>query len=155
MQITHIFSDIDGVLTDGTVSLDAEGNERKSICYRDLDAVGLLRRAGIKLYFVTGEDSPLTQRIIAKFKPEGAECGAKDKGAVFAALSRRLGVSPESVCYIGDSERDIPALQAAGLAVCPADAMPNVLRVAQYVTAAKGGAGVLSEVAARIMEEWQ
>jgi len=152
--ITHIFSDIDGVLTDGKVRLDEEGRESKIICYRDLDAVGVLRRAGLKIYFVTGEDSQLTKRIIDKFAPDGSRCGSKDKGKVFDELVRELGVAPSSVCYIGDSERDLPALRRAGFSACPKDAVSAVLTAADYVAATKGGEGVLGEVAAKIIEDY-
>ena len=59
LKIKYIFSDIDGVLTDGKVYLDAHGAENKQICYRDLDSIAIGKKAGLEFVFVTGEDSQL------------------------------------------------------------------------------------------------
>ena len=51
LKIKYIFSDIDGVLTDGKVCLDAHGAENKQICYRDLDSIAIGKKAGDTLNF--------------------------------------------------------------------------------------------------------
>lgn len=88
-----------------------------------------------------------------KFNADGAEYGAKDKGAAFDKLKRELNLLPNSICYIGDSQRDIPAIVKSGFGVSPVDAPDEVKRVADFVTKCKGGAGVLWEVVAKITDE--
>ena len=137
---------------DGTVSLDAEGNERKSICYRDLDAIGAGRRAGLEFAFITAEDTRLARFIANRFGVSECIFGAKDKGKAFCELAARLGLAPEEVCYIGDSDRDVAALDLAGIAVAPADATAKAKAAADFVTKAAGGGGVLWETVERIAQ---
>jgi 3-deoxy-D-manno-octulosonate 8-phosphate phosphatase (KDO 8-P phosphatase) len=72
--------------------------------------------------------------------------GAGDKAAPFRALLENLGLEPRQVCYVGDDLADLPVLASAGLAACPADAAPEVRRVAHLVTNASGGKGAVREV---------
>jgi len=150
-KIKYIFADMDGVLTDGKVQIDANGNERKSICYRDLDAIGMGHAAGLRFVFVTGEDTAIAKYIVRRFRADDAVLGAKDKGKAFDELVEKLGILPEEVCYVGDSNRDIPAICKAGLGAAPADAAPKVLEAADYITACRGGQGVLLELTEKIM----
>ena len=152
-EIRYIFADIDGVLTDGCVQINEDGHERKSICYRDLDAIGVGHGAGIKFIFVTGENTAMASRIVRRFKADDAILGAKDKEKAFDELVKKLGVSPSEVCYVGDSHRDIPAIQKAGLGAAPADAAPKVKKVADIVLQCAGGKGVLMELVERIIDE--
>ena len=153
MKITYLFSDIDGVLTDGTVSLDEEGHERKNICYRDLDAIGLGRRAGLEFIFITGEDTNLARSIATRFGVSQAVFGVKDKGHVLERLMQQLQLVTDEVCYVGDSARDIPAIRMAGLGVAPQDATHRVRNTADFVTKSCGGKGVLLELVEKIIED--
>ena len=152
-KIKYIFADMDGVLTDGTVQMDEEGHERKSICYRDLDAIGIGHRAGIRFIFVTGERTAITERIVQRFGADDAVLGAKDKGQAMDDLVRRLGISRAEVCYVGDSNRDIPAIRKAGLGAAPADAAAKVRDAADVVLQCAGGKGVLMELVEKILDE--
>ena len=153
MAIKYIFTDIDGVLTNGQVLIDELGNERKNICYRDLDAISLGRKAGIEFAMLTGESTNLASYIVKRFNVSEAVLGAKDKGKAFMELIERLGIRKEDVCYIGDSNRDIPAIDMAGLGVCPHDATLQVLKKVDYVTEVDGGQGVLWEVVEKIISK--
>ena len=144
---------MDGVLTDGRVQIDSEGHERKSICYRDLDAIGIGHGAGLKFIFVTGEDTDITRFIVRRFHADDALLGAKDKGKAFDELVHKYKLHPEEVCYIGDSNRDIPAIQKAGLGCAPADAAPKVRQIANAVLSCRGGEGVLMELVEKILDE--
>lgn len=141
-----ILTDVDGVLTDGRISLDIHGNETKVICYRDLDAIGIGRRAGYDFAFATGEDTPMVGVLAARFSVTRVYPGAKDKLAALQQFCADTGLAMEQVIYIGDSDRDAPALEAAGLGIAPCDASQKALHAADVVTLAVGGSGVLLEV---------
>ena len=151
-KIKYLFVDIDGVLTDGTVSLDEQGNERKSICYRDLDAIGMGRSVGLDFAFVTGEDTDLARSIARRFGVKHAVFGAKDKGKAVKELLQELQVDPEDICYIGDSLRDVPAIRMAGLGAAPRDAMEAARQAADFVAQTFGGKGVLLELVEKIIK---
>jgi len=141
-----IFTDVDGVLTDGTVTMDVHGNETKTISYRDLDAIGIGRNAGYDFAFVTGEDTTMVDALAKRFGINVVFAGAKDKQKAMIRISDEFDIPLSKMVYIGDSDRDAPALKVVGLAVAPSDASPNAKNAAQILTESKGGGGVLLEV---------
>jgi len=146
-----ILIDIDGVLTDGRVTLDVHGNETKTICYRDLDAVAVGRRAGYEYAFVTGEDTEMVKALAKRFSIERVYAGAKDKLKAMKDISKEFGIPLSGLLYIGDSDRDSPALEAVGLGIAPADASASAKAAAHVQTDSKGGYGVLLEVVDKLI----
>lgn len=151
-KIKYIFSDIDGVLTDGKVYLDAQGNENKQICYRDLDSVAIGRKFGLEFIFVTGENTELARQIAKRFKVYPSVFGVKDKLSAVKNLIEEMKIDKSAVCYIGDSDRDVSALEYVGMGIAPADGSKKAKSSADYITEAAGGAGVLFEVVENIIE---
>ncbi|GHS97913.1 acylneuraminate cytidylyltransferase [Planctomycetales bacterium] len=146
-----ILTDVDGVLTDGCVTLDVQGNETKKICYRDLDAIGIGRRAGYEFGFITGEDTPMARSLAKRFGIEIAYFGIKNKLATMAEITARTGVDVKNVVYIGDADSDIALLAAAGLGIAPADATFNARKTALITAESKGGTGVLLEIVDKLI----
>jgi YrbI family 3-deoxy-D-manno-octulosonate 8-phosphate phosphatase len=146
-----ILVDVDGVLTDGRVTLDVHGNETKTICYRDLDAIGIGRRAGYEFAFVTGEDTEMVRVLAKRFFIELVYAGAKDKLKAMHSISKEFDIPLSGLLYIGDSDRDSPALEAVGLGIAPADASTNAKAAAHVQTDSKGGYGVLLEVVDKLI----
>ena len=151
-RIKYIFADMDGVVTDGTVRIDERGKESKAICFRDLDAIGIGRRAGIEFAFVTGEDTPIAHFMAKRFGVDTVVFGAKDKKAAVENLLLQLGLSADEICYIGDSARDIQAIELAGIGVTVQDGVLAARRAADIVTECRGGTGALLELVETILE---
>ena len=137
--------DVDGVLTDGRVTLDESGREQKSISYRDIDAVFFARRRGVRIVLITGEDTPWVDVAAKRLEVERVYRGAKDKRRALIALREELEVGREEVCYVGDSQRDAEAFSETGLALAPADASEAARAAAHHVLRARGGAGAVEE----------
>lgn len=155
MNPKMILTDVDGVLTDGRVTMDARGWESKSICYRDLDAIGVGRRAGYEFVFMTGENTEMARVLARRFGVSRAYYGAKDKLLALNQFSEESGLPFDQLVYIGDSDRDAPALKAAGLGIAPCDASIKARAAADVMTEAKGGYGVLLEVVDKLIDgEW-
>ena len=151
-KIKYIFADMDGVVTDGTVRIDEDGKESKAICFRDLDAVGIGRKAGLEFAFVTGEDTPIARFMARRFGVETAVFGAKDKKAAVEKLLTQLGLAAEEICYIGDSARDVPAIELAGIGAAVQDAAHTARSAADIVTECRGGTGALLELVETLLE---
>ena len=141
-----ILIDIDGVLTDGRLTLDINGNETKSICYRDLDAIGIGRKAGYDFAIVTGEDTEMVYTLAKRFFIKLVYAGAKDKLKAMQKISIEFNIPLRDLLYIGDSDRDAPALEAVGLGITPSDASANAIAASHFQTESRGGYGVLLEV---------
>ena len=78
------------------------------------------------------------------------ETGCKDKLAVVKKICEDRGISLNNVCYIGDDINDIDIMKSVGYGCCPKDAIPEVKLVADYITMANGGEGVIREIVDQI-----
>lgn len=149
--IKVVVLDIDGVLTNGTVTIDGEGKERKSLFYRDIDAIFRGRREGLQFALITGEDDMLVDQISKRLGIDWVLKGAKDKAEAVTKLCEQFEVSLDQVCYIGDSKRDALALEIVGFGVAPSDASDEAKSSAQYVCTNPGGGGAVCEAIERVL----
>ncbi len=143
--IRAVVLDIDGVLTDGQIVLNETGGETKVLFLRDLDAITRAREEGLRLALVTGEDSALAEVVARRLGIETVLKGAEDKAAALKDACARLGITPAEACYVGDADRDAPALAQAGLGLAPADASRQARESAGLVLDAPGGRGAVAE----------
>ena len=146
MAIRAIAMDVDGVLTDGTVSLDEAGRESKRISFADIMGVAIGRRAGLQFALVSGEGGPVLDAIATKLGIADLYPGCKDKAAAVRDFAVRHDLDLTEVCYIGDDVNDVPAMQICGLAVAPAGAEGAARAAAARATARLGGAGAVREL---------
>jgi 3-deoxy-D-manno-octulosonate 8-phosphate phosphatase (KDO 8-P phosphatase) len=144
-RIRLLVLDVDGVLTDGRMILSERGDELKAFHTHDGMGITLARRAGLVIALVTGEKSPIAQSRGAKLGVEDVVLGARRKGDVLEELMAKHGVRREQTAFMGDDLLDLPALQGAGLAVAPANAVAEVRAAVHLVTRAAGGAGAVRE----------
>ena len=138
--------DVDGVLTDGTVQLDAAGNESKSLAFADIMGVSLGRRAGMKFALVSGEGGPLLDVIAAKLGISDVYPACKDKARAVREFAARSALELAEVCFVGDDVNDVEAMRICGLAVAPKTAHSSALSVATRVTQRNAGSGAVREV---------
>jgi 3-deoxy-D-manno-octulosonate 8-phosphate phosphatase (KDO 8-P phosphatase) len=144
---------VDGVLTDGAVYL---GGEREIKRFNIRDGLGMifLRRAGLKVGWVSARPSPVTEARAAElgidFLVQQGDRVSKT-GAV-EKLLRRTKLDWNAVCFVGDDVVDLGPMKRAGMAVAVADARPDVKAVAQYITRAAGGHGAVRETAEMILQ---
>ena len=144
--------DIDGILTDGAVHVDSSGKESKRILFEDIDAIFELKRAGLKLAFITGEDNEFCDYVQRRFSPDFFIKGCKDKLAGYKKLAKENGWDKNKVCYAGDSKKDIDLLEFVGKSFAPSDSTINVKNAAKQVLKTPRGKGVVREIAQHILE---
>jgi YrbI family 3-deoxy-D-manno-octulosonate 8-phosphate phosphatase len=149
--IDAVFFDIDGVLTDGAVYVDAQGNETKRILFDDIDAIFELKRSGIKVGFITGEDTEFCKYVQRRFKPDFFFTGCKDKLATFKQLMGETGLEMGQVCYVGDSKKDIELLRFVQYSFVPSDVELKVRESSKIVLETCRGKGVVQEVVQQIL----
>jgi len=138
--------DVDGVLTDGTVWLDAAGSESKRIAFADIMGVSLGRRAGLFFALISGEGGGTFDAIATKLGITDTYPGCKDKAAAVRHFAAQHELELAEVCFIGDDVNDVSALEICGLAVAPAGAQPVASARADIVTTRPGGGGSVREV---------
>ena len=140
-----IVSDVDGVLTEGSIIFDNEGIELKRFHIRDGLGIKLWRRAGGKFAIVTGRSSHIVNVRAAELSIDIVRQGTEQKLAALKEIAAQLQLKPEQICYIGDDLPDLPALRFAGLGVAVADGCAEVRQAADYVTKLPGGRGAVRE----------
>jgi len=152
LRIESVVFDCDGVLTDGTIYVADDGGEVKGFNVHDGSGIKYLQRAGLKTAILSGRRAKAVTRRARELKVSCALQGRKDKLKALGELCRRMKVSPEAICYVGDDLPDLPVMRSVGFAVAVADARPEVRKAADYVTRAAGGAGAAREVAEMILK---
>ena len=144
--IKAIAMDVDGVLTDGGVWWGPNGEEWKRFHFADIMGLSLARKAGMVIALMSGENSPLVDRLASKFGITDVHKECKDKAGALRSFSEKHGLRLQEICFIGDDVNDLPALNIVGLSACPADARPSIREHCQVVTKLGGGNGAVREI---------
>jgi len=150
--IELILSDVDGVLTDGTIILDNQGIESKRFCIRDGQGIRLWQKAGYRFGLITLRSSHVVKVRAGELGIEIVRQGAGDKLTTMQQILDELGLTPEQTAYVGDDLPDMPVVRAVGLGVAVADACPELCEAADLITKAPGGAGAVREVTETILK---
>jgi 3-deoxy-D-manno-octulosonate 8-phosphate phosphatase (KDO 8-P phosphatase) len=152
-----VLTDVDGVMTDGTILVLPDGSEAKAFHVRDGLGVVLARRAGLRIGIVTGRSSDTVTRRAQELGIEIVRQGVVDKAAALREIVAAEGIVPSQVAYMGDDVNDLGVMGEVGLSAAPADATLEVRAQAFMVTDARGGHGCLREFLEAILrarEEW-
>ncbi len=150
--IELLLSDVDGVLTDGSLIFDNQGIESKAFHIRDGLGIKLWRRAGYRFGVVTSRNSHIVRVRAAELSFDVVRQGAEDKLLAVQQVLEDLKLAPEQVAYLGDDLPDLPVLKYVGLAVAVADAAPEVRAAAGLVTKLPGGRGAVREAIEAILK---
>jgi 3-deoxy-D-manno-octulosonate 8-phosphate phosphatase (KDO 8-P phosphatase) len=151
-SIELLVADVDGVLTDGVITLDDQGVETKHFHVRDGMALTLWHRAGKQSAILSSRRAAAVEHRAAELKITHVLQGHEQKADPLRRLVSGLGFSPHQVCFVGDDLADLAVLRCVGLAACPGDAAPEVKEAAQLVTQAPGGRGAIREVVEIILK---
>jgi len=138
--------DVDGVLTDGGLTVSGTGGESRSFNVKDGAGIVMAHRLGLRTGFLSGRGGAVVTRRARELGVSEVHLKVTDKGRAYTALLARLGLENAQVGYIGDDLMDLPVLLRAGLPVAPADAHPEVLRRVPFVTRTAGGRGAVREM---------
>jgi len=153
LQRVRLFAtDVDGVLTDAGMYYSESGDEWKKFNTRDGMGIKLLQKAGLITAIVTQERTRLVARRAEKLAIPELHQGVMDKLSVMKDMAMRHGITLQQIAYIGDDVNDIEALKAVGVSAAPADGLPQVLKVVDYVCQKNGGEGAVRELVELILE---
>jgi 3-deoxy-D-manno-octulosonate 8-phosphate phosphatase (KDO 8-P phosphatase) len=154
LRIRAIVLDVDGVLTDGTLTFDEEGRELKSFDVKDGLGLVLLRDLGYRIGIISSRASKVVSMRCRDLKiPE--ECvlqGELDKAAAFDRLVAKWGLEPYEAVAVGDDLPDLGMMRRAGVGACPSDAVGIVKDAALLHLTKPGGAGAVRELCDLVLE---
>lgn len=151
-SIKLIAMDVDGVLTDGIIHFDRQGEEFKT--FHALDGLGIVlaKRWGLKIAFISARQSKALTLRAKELGVDALYQNRLEKLEAFRDLVRRFHLRPEEMCYIGDDLVDIPILKRVGFSVAVRNAVSEVKQHVSYVTKLDGGRGAVREVIEKVMQ---
>lgn len=144
-KIKLLLLDVDGVLTDGRIVLDNQGNELKAFHVRDGHGIVMAQRAGIIVGLITGRKSEVVNIRARELGINEVYQGAHEKITVYDSILKKYGFHDDDVAYMGDDVVDVGIFKRTGLAVTVADADPSVAPHVDMVTKTAGGRGAVRE----------
>ena len=146
INIDLLILDFDGVLTDNRVYVTQDGKEAVA-CHRgDGWGIRLLKNAGLEVIILSTETNPV---VSARARKLDVECiqGCSDKAEATREIIAKKELDSTKVMYVGNDTNDSEAMALVGHAVAPADSHPEIIEVAKTITRARGGYGVVRELA--------
>jgi YrbI family 3-deoxy-D-manno-octulosonate 8-phosphate phosphatase len=148
-----IVFDFDGVMTDNSVYLTADGTEMVRCNRSDGWGIDQLNRMGFPMFVLSTEGNPVLRARCEKLKLPVMHGLARKEETLNEIIAER-NIRAESVAYVGNDENDLGCLKLVGLPVVVADAHPSVLEVAELVLKKNGGNGAVREFCDMIIEQF-
>lgn len=151
-QIKLLAMDVDGVLTDGSITVGPDGSEFKTFSLLDGHGIRMWRRAGLKTALISGRESAVTKQRAGEMEIDFIYQPCQRKLDGFEKLLSDSQLEPKNIAYIGDDVLDIPLMKRAGFGIAVANAVDELKSHAQYVTSRPGGKGAVREVVEYILK---
>nr|WP_027160150.1 3-deoxy-manno-octulosonate-8-phosphatase KdsC [Methylobacter luteus] len=151
-KLKLLILDVDGVLTDGKLFFDNDGNEYKAFHSRDGHGIKLLRQTGVEVAVISGRKSSSVALRMKNLGIEYVYQGHENKIAAFNEIIGKLRITPDQAAHVGDDLLDLPIMTRVGLAIAVDDANFAVKQRADWCTTLPGGHGAVREVCDLIMQ---
>ena len=151
INVRTIVIDVDGTLTDGSVIIDAEGQESKRFHIADGLGIRLAQSAGIEIVVLSGRKSGAVVKRMRELKVTRVFQGVANKAEVIEKLKADMEIVNDQVAFIGDDINDLPAFSVVGVKIATGDGASILRDRADYVTKRPGGWGAVREAIEEIL----
>lgn len=150
-NITTIILDVDGVLTNGYVTIMPNGELVRTMNIKDGYALKTAVDKGYRICVISGGTNEGVRTRLANLGIEDIYLGAHQKIEQWNLLKKKYNLDASEVLYMGDDIPDLPVLMEVGLPCCPNDAAPEIQQISKYISCKKGGEGCVRDVLEQIM----
>ncbi len=153
---TFIF-DIDGVLTDGTVLINTDGELFRTMNIKDGYALKTAVQNGFNVCIISGGTNEGVRKRLEGLGITDIYLGAHLKVKQLNEYLTTNSIKYENVLYMGDDIPDLPVMELVGLPTCPQDAVSEIKNISKYVSNKKGGKGCVRDVIEQVLkvqEKW-
>lgn len=151
-KIKAVVLDVDGVLTDGRILVNEEGEQWRTFHVRDGYAIQLAMKSGLHIWVITGGKSISVEKRMRFLGIEEVFLGVEDKLGHVHRLATKYGIALDDILYMGDDLPDLLPMQQVGLPVCPKDAAEEIKAVSRYISPFDGGRGAVRDVLEKILK---
>ena len=152
-MIKLIVLDVDGCLTDGKITYDANGIESKSFNVKDGLAIRTFKEIGAKVAIITGRSSSIVQKRAQELKIDHLRQGIRHKLEALTEICNKEGIGLDEVAAIGDDLNDYAMLNAVKLSFTPADGALPIRALVDVVLEHRGGEGAVREMIEYIVKQ--
>ncbi len=150
-KVTTLAFDVDGVFTDGSVTIMPDGAQLRKMVVKDGYAVQQALKAGLRVVIISGGREPSVKKRFEYLGVPDVYLGISDKVDQLDEYLLTWDIDRETVLYMGDDLPDYDAMKYVGLSACPADAAPEIKSVASYISPQNGGAGCVRDVIEKVL----
>ncbi|WP_461209486.1 KdsC family phosphatase [Desulfocurvus sp. DL9XJH121] len=151
-RVRLLVLDVDGVLTDGGLYYDHQGNVSKRFNVQDGLGIKLAQAAGLHVAVISGLDSPAVASRVRELGIEEYHAGHTAKIDVLKGICERLKLGLDEVAFLGDDWVDAGVMSLVGLPMAVANAQPEILVLADVITELAGGQGAVREAVRYILD---
>ena len=144
--------DVDGVMTDGSITYDENGVEYKTFNAKDGYGLAKMAKHGFVTAIITGRRNGTVNCRANDLRVTELYQGVKNKLPILEAIMEKYELDFSQVSYMGDDEPDIQILEKVGIAACPSDAVKKVKQVCNFISEKPGGSGAVRELCDLIFE---
>lgn len=145
-KIKMVVFDVDGVMTDGSITYDENGVEYKTFNVKDGQGIVRITKEGIITAIITARNNATVKHRFENLGMSRLFMGQKDKMIAMKQLLDEYNLDLSQVAYMGDDLPDIPVLKEVGLASCPNDAIDEVKELCHFISSKNGGRGAVREL---------
>lgn len=150
--ITTFIFDVDGVMTNGELFIDNEGNLLRTMNVKDGYAIKVALKAGYHVAIITGGQNVPVKNRLEKLGIKDVFLGVHNKIECYENYLKENSIKPEQVLYMGDDLPDIPVMKLVGLPSCPQDAVAEVKAASLYISHKEGGKACVRDVIEQVMK---
>ncbi|MGG5487551.1 KdsC family phosphatase [Gaetbulibacter jejuensis] len=151
-HITTFIFDVDGVLTDGTITLTTSGEMLRTMHTKDGFAMKTAIDAGFNICIISGGSNEGVRVRLEGLGIKDVYLGAHNKIEQLNEFLNNNSIKTENVLYMGDDIPDYPVMKLVGLPCCPQDAVPEIKGISKYVSHKNGGKGAVRDVIEQVLK---
>ncbi|MBA4358586.1 MAG: phenylphosphate carboxylase subunit delta [Desulfovibrio sp.] len=144
-NVKLLILDVDGVLTDGGLYYDHQGNVSKRFHVQDGLGIKIAQSLGLGIAVITGLNQGAVEKRVRELGITEYHAGHVDKVPLMEGICSRMGCEKSQVAFLGDDWVDAGVMQAVGLPMAVANAQIEILRLARWVSSVPGGQGAARE----------
>ena len=151
-QINTFVFDVDGVLTDGTVTIFPNGELVRKMNTKDGYALKTAIDKGYRVCIISGGTNEGVRSRLQGLGVRDIYLGAHNKVDQLEDYLSLHNIDPNQVLYMGDDIPDFQVMQQVALAACPKDAVPEIQDISLYISQKKGGQGCVRDVIEQVLK---
>src|ERR1051326_594596 len=144
--------DVDGVLTDGSVTLMPDGEQVRVMNIKDGYALQLAVKKGFKIAVITGGRSEMVRKRLNGLGISDVYLGVSSKIDTYKEFLEIHQLAENEVLYMGDDIPDYEVMKRVGIPTCPADSAPEIKNISIYISQVNGGKGAVRDVIEQVLK---